>query len=480
MITRRAALWALGLIFAANFLNYMDRQLVSALERPLRRSFGWREDPHPSAVHQPSSPAPAATEQTHPWWSFFIPRSGYGALWTLFTLGYMLFAGPIGNLADRGHRPRLLAICITVWSVATMASGLAGAVRSPMLLYISRFLIGVGEAGCLIIGPALISDLFAAHERGRKLSIFYLGLPLGGTAAFIFAGLLLQPVGWQSLFYLAGAPGFLVAALIWVLPDPPRGGSEAGSHGHSQASLGQYVALLKNRTLLLIIVAQAFAVIILIPLIHFGVAFFEDSRGMGERQARLALGVMALVAGSLGSLVSGRIGDRLARRTAGAYALLAAVGYLAAWPCLLVGFLFESRWVFLPALTLGCFFIFMCMPAVNTQIANVVSPAQRAMAWALAVFILHLLGDTLSPLVFDQIIAYLRRQDAFLYFSTALILAGVCCLVAARTARADTARFAHLAEPEPAAKANDAADPDSPSPLEGPSGVIEEPKAASE
>ncbi|MGE3805606.1 MAG: MFS transporter, partial [Gemmataceae bacterium] len=201
-----------------------------------------------------------------------------------------------------------------------------------------------------------------------------------------------------------------------------------------------YLQLLKTPTLLLIILAQAFAVIILIPLIHFGTEFFVSARGMGEKEARLALGIMALVAGALGNSLSGFLGDRLARYTRGAYALLAGIGFLLGWPCLMIGFQAEDRWVFLPALTLGCFFYFLCMPAVNTQIANVVSPTQRATAWALAIFILHLLGDTASPWAFGRVSRQIGREQAFVYFSAALVASGVCCLIAAMTARRDVAR----------------------------------------
>src|SRR4051794_15533608 len=133
MVRRYAALWALGVIFAANFLNYLDRQLVSALEDPLRDYFG-------------------------------LSGREFGLLWTLFTVGYMVCAVPVGLLADRSSRTRLFAACIVVWSVATLASGLA---PSKPVLYAARVLIGVGEAGCLVVGPALISDLFAREARGR-------------------------------------------------------------------------------------------------------------------------------------------------------------------------------------------------------------------------------------------------------------------------------------------------------------------------
>ncbi len=384
-MTRRYAAYALAIIFAANFLDYLDRQLVSALEDPIRGDLR-------------------------------ISGAGFGMLWTLFTIGYMVCAPFIGYLTDRYRRTRLFALCILVWSLATLASGMA---RSKETLYIARVFIGVGESGCLIIGPALISDLFSRERRGRALSIFYLGLPIGGTAAFIMAGLLLGTVGWRWMFYIAGLPGFLAAALIWVMTDPPRGSSdqpEGASHAAPRAGLRPYLELFRTPTLLLVILAQAFAVIILVPLVHFGVEFFVDQRGMGEKEARVALGLIALVAGAAGNTCSGLIGDRLARRFRGAYAAMAGVSFLAGFPCLLLGFLAHSRWIFLPALTAGAFCIFLCMPAVNTQIANVTHPSRRAMAWALAVFVLHLLGDTLSPPIFGKLGDHPRRLLAFVVF----------------------------------------------------------------
>lgn len=409
----KSAIWALSVIFLANFFNYLDRQLVSALEKPIETALS-------------------------------LSETEFGILWTLFTIGYMVCAVPIGAIADRYSRPKLFSFCIVVWSVATIASGLA---QDKWVLYISRIFIGVGEAGCLVIGPAMISDLFDPSRRSRALSMFYLAMPLGGTAAFILAGVFIKVIDWRVMFFLAGAPGFLIAVLIWYLRDPPRGESEGAHHGmHGGGSFADYVQLLKTRTLLFIILAQAAAVIILIPLIHFGIKFFEDARGLGETGARISLGVMALVGGGLGSVASGIIGDRLFQRTKAAYALLAGVCYLLGWPCLLIGFLVPSPWVFLPMLTLGSFFLFLCMPAVNTQIANVVSPAQRATAWALAVFILHLLGDTLAPPIFGKISETYGRQEAFLIFSVGLLLAGGASLLAATTAKADMERVARLVE----------------------------------
>jgi predicted MFS family arabinose efflux permease len=419
MFSRRLLLWALFLIFVANFLNYTDRQLVSALEVPIS-----------------TDPALDLTEEE------------YGWLWSYFTIGYMICAVPIGLLADRFNRVRIFAFCITVWSVATVASGLA---QTKLVLNIARIFIGVGEAGCLVIGPSLISDYFTTKVRGRALSVFYLGLPLGGATAFILPVLLKDHLTWRQMFFLAGYPGFLVALLVVLLPEPPRGGREeatAGAasahryHGHGgRGSFGDYLRLLKTPTLLLIILAQAFAVVMLVPLVHFGKKYLETGLSLGSKEASLVmLGV--LVSGIVGNVVSGLLGDWLSRRVTGAYALLAGLGYLASLAALYTSFTVSERWVRLAGMITGSFFLFLCMPAVNTQIANVTNPKQRGAAWALAVFILHLLGDTSAPPLFGRVSSMIGRRQAFLYFALALIPATLCCFIATFTARRDTARAA--------------------------------------
>jgi MFS family permease len=455
-ISRRYAVYALIVIFAANFLSYLDRQIVSALERQLERSFE-------------------------------LTRGEFGALWTAFTLGYMVFAPVVGFLAARQHRPRIFGVCVFVWSLATLWSGLAGKILGyPVFeLYVARFLIGIGEAGCLVIGPTLIADYFPKEVRGKALAMFFLGMPLGGFAGYATPAIVLKYFGsWSDAFFVAGVPGIALSVLVWFLLDPPRGGDVADAHGHGAVpfkGIRPYLQLFKNRTLMLIILAQAFAVIILVPLLHFGVRFMEDKFNMDKPEATFTIGGISLVAGILGISLSGVIGDRLAKRMKGAYALLAGIGYLVGAPLLILGFSTSSKEVMLLALTGGAFCFFLCMPAVNTQIANSVSSKLRAMAFALAVFILHLLGDMSAPIVFGQVddligerikprplfwasavglmsspggegpllalssymtrrdSAVLGRQWAFVLFSCSLFAAGACSLLAMRTARKDEA-----------------------------------------
>lgn len=368
-ISRRYALYALGIIFFANFLNYLDRQLVSALEKPVTQALQ-------------------------------LTGTEFGLLWTLFTVGYIVSAPFVGFLTDRYRRASIFSVCILIWSMATISSGLAD---RKFILYVSRFFIGVGEAGCLIIGPSLITEFFDRKVRGRALSFFYLGLPLGGTAGYIVGGIFEKFDNWRGAFWLAGLPGILVAVIIWLLKEPPRGAVEGQAQPGRMRGIKPYLDLLKTKTLMYIIFAEAFAVMILVPLLHFGKGFFQEARGFGPLEASLTLGIVALTAGVLGNLTSGFLGDRMSKKRPGAYSLIAGFSYLAGMPFIIGSFFAGPRWLFVAFLMVGCFFYFMCMPAVNTQIANVTHPNQRAMAYALAVFALHFLGDMMTPPIFGKV-----------------------------------------------------------------------------
>jgi predicted MFS family arabinose efflux permease len=400
-VTKRYLRYALAVIFFANFLSYLDRQVVAALEHQLKHAFHLR-------------------------------TSEFGWVGSAFTVGYMVFAPIVGFLIARHRRPRVFAVCVIVWSLATIGSGLA---PNKWILYATRFFIGAGEAGCLVIGPTLLSDYFSKEVRGRVLSIFFLALPLGGATGYIAGAQINELLGWKWAFFIAGAPGFLVALLIWNLLDPTPSGEPIDPHHPQVQGIRPYFDLLNNRTLLFIILAQAFAVMFLQPFLHFGVGFFEEERGLGKKSATLSLAGLALVAGALGNALSGVIGDRLAKRTRGAYALMAGVAFSLGMPLMLVGFTVHDLRLALPALGLGAFCYFLCMPAVNTQIANSVPAEKRAMAFALAVFILHCLGDTAALPVFGRVSeAVGSKHNAFLIFSFALLLAGTSCFIAARFA----------------------------------------------
>ncbi len=399
--SRSYLVFALAVLAGANFVNYLDRQVVSALEREIVAAFS-------------------------------LSKAEFGGLWSAFTLGYMAFAPVLGWAASRWPRTRLFAVCVAVWSLATIASGLA---PDKTTLFFSRFLIGVGEAGCVVMGPALVAEYVSDRARGRMLALYAIGMPLGGTAGYAVGGMVGPVIAdWRDAFLLAGLPGIVLAILLYGLREPREVSPAASMSTGTAARLGfgGYLLLLRSRPMVLLIVAQTFAVIMLVPMLHFCIEFFQTDRGMTKIEATTSFGATALVAGICGSLIAGWLGDRLARRWRSAYARLAAVAYAIAVPALWIGFASEVRAVSVIALGIGATALFASVPANNASIANLVAPQQRAMAFALTVFATHLLGDMVTPPLFGAVAESIGTERAFLWITLAMVGASLSCFAAAR------------------------------------------------
>ena len=142
--------------------------------------------------------------------------------------------GPIfGALGDRRSRPRLIAFGVACWSVATALSGLAWNFTS---LFVARAAVGVGEAAYVTIGPSLLSDYFPRGERGRVMAIFFCAIPVGSALGYVVGGFMDVHFGWRMAFFVAGAPGLILALLCLGLRDPPRGSQDGQEAAEPRAA----------------------------------------------------------------------------------------------------------------------------------------------------------------------------------------------------------------------------------------------------
>src|SRR5436305_1801108 len=190
-------LLALGLLTALNFLNYIDRYILPAVQPLIKQEF------HPS-------------------------DTALGALTTVFFLFYMCCAPGIGFLADRKSRKAIITIGALIWSAATL---LTAVTYSFSALLIRHTVVGIGEATFSLIAPAYIADLFPEERRGRVLSFFYMAIPMGAALGYIIGGALGTRYGWRNPFYVCAIPGFIVAMLFYFAADEPlRGESEVALH----------------------------------------------------------------------------------------------------------------------------------------------------------------------------------------------------------------------------------------------------------
>src|ERR1051325_9369797 len=195
---RRAAGYTLGVLTLINFLTPRDRWIIASLLESIRKS------------------------------ELHLNDTQLGLIGSGFIIVYMVTSPLFGTLGDRRSRPPLIAMGVMIWSIATTLAGFA---RGFTSLFAARATVGVGEAAYWTIAPALLADAFPYEKRGRVLGIFFVAIPVGSAAGYIIGGLVDQHFGWRAAFWVAGAPGLLLAMLIAGVKDPPRGAHDSVENG---------------------------------------------------------------------------------------------------------------------------------------------------------------------------------------------------------------------------------------------------------
>ena len=413
---------SLALLLLINLFNYIDRYLLSAVE-PLVRDELFGKD-HPDAKFLMGLLAPA------------------------FLVTYMVAAPVFGRLGDRYRRWLIVALGVALWSLATGGTGLATTFGA---LFLMRVLVGVGEAAWGPIAPTIIADMYPASKRGWVLSWFYIAIPVGAALGVVLGGLIASKSSWHWSFFLMAPPGIVLAILAWFRPEPSRGGVEASRVDAQPLALKHALRdLVRNRSFVmntLGMTAMTFAVggmsFWMPTYIHeFRMLGGTDEAGTAQlAKVTTTFGAITVVAGLAGTLAGGWISDRLRTRMKGAYAAFSGIGMLAAFPCFL-GVLytpFPVAWVFM---FLSIFLLMLNTGPTNTIIANVTPASVRATAYAANIFVIHALGDAISPPIIGLVTDRTGDMNkAFLIVGGAIVISGLLWLLAARTLDADTDRI---------------------------------------
>lgn len=346
----------LAVLFAINFLNFYDRTVLGAVGEPIKKEWG-------------------------------LSDAQLASLTTAFVLLYAAVGLPLGHWADTGRRRVLLAGGVVVWTVFTGLSGLA---TTFAMLFVFRLGVGVGEASCAPAANSLIGDLFPPERRARALSIFMLGLPLGLAACYLVSGLIARNVGWREAFYVAAAPGLLLALLALWLPEPARGATE--THRPVGRPTGSAIlAILRIPTMWWIIASGAILNLNLYALSSFLTSYLMRFHGLDVDLANRFNAAIAGL-GALGLLLGGWLADLVVgKRTAGRLEL-AAVAMLIAAPFLWLALEQPagSPWAFTALLLPGTVLLYVYYSTVYATIQDVVEPARRGTAMAVYFFVFYL------------------------------------------------------------------------------------------
>src|SRR3979490_839522 len=145
---------------------------------------------------------------------FGLTDAQVGLLGSAFLLVYALAAVPFGYWADRGTRRTVVATGVAIWSRAALFTGCP---RSFVQLFVSRAVLGIGEAGYYPAGTSLLSDYFPKEQRGRVMSIWGAGSTFGIAVGFAGGGYIGEKFGWRTAFFFAAIPGILFALLAFGL-----------------------------------------------------------------------------------------------------------------------------------------------------------------------------------------------------------------------------------------------------------------------
>jgi MFS transporter, Spinster family, sphingosine-1-phosphate transporter len=358
----KGAVVALCLLTAMNFVNYLDRYILPAVQEQIKGEF-------------------------------HLSDNQIGSLTLWFFVAYVLSSPVTGWLGDRF--PRKPMIVISALMIAAMNFWTAS-VHSYMSLNLRHAALGIGEASFGIFAPALLADYFADDKRNAVLTVFNLALPFGAACSYEGGAWVGAHYGWRMSFASSAVPGAIVGLLIWAWMREPRRVEDDFAEGEVRADKGTVFSLLTNKAYLCAILGYAAVTFSLGGISWWMASFLQRVDGYSQEAAGGVMGPIIIVGGIGGTALGGVLAQWWSKRTPKALYYVPALSALLAVPPALMTF-FGPKALTVPSLTLAVFLIFLGTGPVNAATLNAVPAHLRAMAMAGQLFALHVFGDAFSP-----------------------------------------------------------------------------------
>ena len=285
-------------------------------------------------------------------------------------------------------------------------------------MLIRHTLVGVGEASFVTISPTVVADLFPESMRGRVLGFFYLAIPVGFALGYPIGGYFGTLYGWRVPFLLAGLPGFVLGALVLLMPEPERGRFDSQVETSERRSVA---GLVRNPAFLTATLGMAMMTFAQGGLLVWMPTFLSRMRGYSLVKANNLFGVILAIDGTVAALAGGWLGDRLLRRTRSAYYLVSAASMGLGIPAMTVA-LFNHGRAMVPAIALAGFLLLLNTAPLNAAVINSVGAHIRATAIAANIFVIHLLGDAFSPSLIGKVSDSSSLKSGFISTVVAIAL----------------------------------------------------------
>jgi MFS family permease len=314
----------------------------------------------------------------------------------------------ITAFADRlPFLPPGLALTVPLIGATLTLSGVA------LVLCVVRCIVGVGESSYSTITPSLIADYFAPRRRATALGIFQAAIPMGFALGYVIGALLAYWFGWRMAFLLVCLPGIVTAVFVWKLKEPVRGSKDLDEHLDESSSsetnsssrlrfkadnswLANVIQILITRDWLLSTAGYTALTFVLGAFSTWANILFVREKGMSPTTAGIALGVITLFGGAIGTFGGGWIADRVAGRVRGAYFFVCAAGSLLSVFPLMIALGSADPYLFLPAVFLTVLLLFTNNAPFHAILISSVPSTVRATSVALNIVVIHLFGDAIS------------------------------------------------------------------------------------
>ena len=386
--------YILGVLLIVYIFNFIDRTIINILTEPIKETFGVED-----------------------WQMGLLGGPAFAILYTFVGI-------PIARYAETKHRVWIIALSIALWSLMTVFCGFAW---SFVALFIFRIGVSVGEAGCSPPANSIIADYFVPAERSTAVSVYALGIPLGGMVAYVFGGFVVgsldgpsvaallaswnwtwavNALDWQNIeawrvaFVVVGVPGVIVAFIVkMTIKEPPRGYTDP-AHMQSKETVGfrEVLKILATKPAYWhVTMGVTIASFVNYGVGQFFVSFLIRTHEMSIFDASVKIAMALAVMASIGTYMSGYLADKYSERFPKALAYIPMFALLGVIPMHVSGYLVESLWLAVPLLMIGQMLLYTYLCPLYAVPSGVVDSRMRATAVAVTLFIVNLLGYGLGP-----------------------------------------------------------------------------------
>jgi MFS family permease len=348
---------------------------------------------------------------------------------------------PAAWWADRGGRRVVIAAAAVFWSLMTITCGFT---RTAWQLALARVGVGAGES----ISPvfhASLADLYPKNRRAGVLSVLTLGSPLAALLAFPLVGWLDRTYGWRMAFAAAGAPGLILAALVYLtMRDKVRA---ARTKTEIEAKFGDVIRYIFTvRTFVLSTSGYVISQFGVLGFNGWAPTFLRRVHHMSPAEMGAAFGASTGILGLIGGILGAVVLDRTNRLGDQWKALWPAIATVLFIPCMLVTATApESTWAVLGMGGVAFLSAFKYGPSLAITV-NVMPAGMRAVASSLQGFVAAFIAIGLGPVFIgwlDDALAPRFGQEAMRYsfaFATLFVAIGAALIfLSARTICADIA-----------------------------------------